>query len=198
MNTKPGCQCNQEEFLHSKDKIALWYKKENAVWWGLLLFWMCVYMRSLGCGVELLMVYLICANSICVDSWMQLQLGVFAFMVKLFYHSLHSYQGESPELPLISCSVAPLGQKVWANIILKGYQGNLKPLSSFETFGLLVGGFWEGCLFRCCSTAGVCLPLRGQHIRNVLFPKQSYQKEQDRTATKLHYKSSGPCSDTTH
>lgn len=70
-------------------------------------------MRSVGCGVELLMVHLLCANSVCLDPWMQLQVrGGFAFVVIYFLIACTLTKEKSPELPLISCSIAPLGQNV--------------------------------------------------------------------------------------
>lgn len=47
---------------------------------------------------------------------------------------------------------------------------------------------------------GMCVPIRGSMLEMWLSqPKQqSYQKEHDRTATKLYYKSSEPCNDTAH
>lgn len=199
MNIKPGCQSYQQGFLYLKDKNALQYEKEKAVWWGLLLFGVCVCMRSLGCGVELLMVHLLCANSVCLDPWMQLQLRVFAFVVIYFIIACTLTKEKSSELPLISCSIAPLGQNAWANIVLKRLSREFNAPLLLWNFWIIWGGggYMGGSLFRCCSTACMCL-LRVQHVRNVAFPKQSYQKEQDRTAIMLHYKSSGPRNDTAH
>lgn len=119
----------------------------------------CVYVRSFGCGAELPVVHMLSAHSVCLTPWMQLQLVFwvvffwffFGFMAIYFLIACTLTKKKSPELPLISCSIAPLGQNAWANIILKGCQENLIPLSSIETFG-----FWEwgwGCLFSCCSIA---------------------------------------------
>lgn len=166
------------------------------MWWGLLLFGVCGCMRSPGCGVELLTVHLLCANSVCLDPWMQLQLGVFAFVVIYFIIACTLTKERSPELPLISCSIAPLGQNAWANIVLKRISREFNtPLLLWNVW--IIWGVDMGFFFRCCSIACMCR-LRAQHVRSVAFPKQSYQKEPDRTATMLHYKSSGPRTDTAH
>lgn len=60
----------------------------------------CVCLSVLDFGVELLVVYMICVNSGCLDPRMQLQLFFCFFLFcrygHSFYHSLHSYQGEKP------------------------------------------------------------------------------------------------------
>lgn len=87
------------------------------MWWGLLLLWMNVWMWNLDCGVELLVVHMLSANSVCLDPWMQQQLGFFAFIVIYFIIACILTTEKSPELLLISCSIAPLRQNAWANII---------------------------------------------------------------------------------
>ena len=74
----------------------------------------CVCLSVLDFGVELLVVYMICVNSGCLDPRMQLQLFfcffLFAVMVIHFITACTLTKEKSPELPLISCSIAPLGQ----------------------------------------------------------------------------------------
>ena len=104
---------------------------------------------------QLLVVHMLCVNSGCLDPWMQLQLFFvflcvffFAIMVIYFITACTLTKEKSPKLPLISCSIAPLGQNAWANTIYKGYQGNLTPPPPLK-LDLRPSRF--------CSIARVCL-----------------------------------------
>ena len=72
----------------------------------------------------------------------------FAIMVIYFITACTLTKEKSPKLPLISCSIAPLGQNAWANTIYKGYQGNLTPPPPLK-LDLRPSRF--------CSIARVCL-----------------------------------------